>query len=55
MCNCEALKNIGVDYSNDLNRDKIQKWVDSSKVIRKNFPDQTEEIISQLMIRHNMG
>ena len=55
MCNCEALKNIGVDYSNDLNREKIQKWVDSSKVIRKNFPDQTEEIISQLMIRHNMG
>ena len=54
MCNCEALKNIGVDYSYDLSREKIQKWVDSSKIIHKYFPDQAEEIISHLMIQHTV-
>lgn len=54
MCNCEALKNIGVDYSYDLSREKIQKWVDSSKIIHKYFPDQAEEIISHLMTQHSV-
>ncbi|MFV0175938.1 glycosyl transferase [Empedobacter falsenii] len=50
LCNCEALKMIGVDYSYDLNVQQLQCWVDSSKIIDIYFPDQTEKIIQNVML-----
>lgn len=50
LCNCEALKMIGVDYSYDLNVAQLQRWVDSNKIIEKDFPDQTEEIIQKVIL-----
>lgn len=49
LCNCEALKMIGVDYSYDLNVQQLQRWVDSNKIIEKDFPDQAEEIIQKVI------
>ncbi|GGE98238.1 conserved hypothetical protein [Chishuiella changwenlii] len=54
LCNCEALKRIGVDYSLDLEIDKIQKWVDSSKLVLRDFPDQSEEIIDYIFHHHSL-
>ena len=50
LCNCEALKQIGVDYAFDLDKTKIQCWVDSTKIIDKDFPDETEEIINRVIL-----
>lgn len=50
LCNCEALKNIGVDYAFELDKVKIQKWVDQTKIIEVDFPDQTEEIIQKVIL-----
>ena len=41
---------IGVDYSYDLNVQQLQCWVDSNKIIEKDFPDQTEEIIQKVIL-----
>lgn len=50
LCNCVALKRLEVDYSYDLNIEKLQRWVDSSKIIDIYFPDQTEKIIQNVML-----
>lgn len=50
LCNCIALKRLEVDYSYDLNIEKLQRWVDSSKIIDIYFPDQTEKIIQNVML-----
>lgn len=50
LCNCEALKQLGIDYSYDLNVNQLQKWVDSNKIIEKDFPDQTEKIIQKVIL-----
>lgn len=50
LCNCEALKQIDVDYSYDLNVEQLQRWVDLNKIIEKEFPDQTEEIIQKVIL-----
>ncbi len=41
---------IGVDYSYDLNVEQLQRWVDSNKIIEKDFPDQIEEIIQKVIL-----
>lgn len=50
LCNCEALKRIGIDYAYDLNIELLQRWVDSNKIIEKDFPDQTEAIIQKIIL-----
>ncbi|MFV0144440.1 glycosyl transferase [Empedobacter falsenii] len=50
LCNCEALKRLGVDCSYDLNIEMLQRWADSTKIIDIYFPDQTEKIIQNVML-----
>ncbi|WP_413533530.1 glycosyltransferase family protein [Empedobacter brevis] len=50
LCNCEALKKIDIDYSYDLDIEKLQRWTDSNKIITRNFPDQTEQIIQKVIL-----
>lgn len=50
LCNCEALKQIGVAFSYDLNLEKIQRWADSFKIIEKDFPDQSYEIAKKIFL-----
>ncbi len=54
-CNAAALEKMGVPVLKKLHlkyEDKIMDWLDSSKVIPVDYPDETEQIIDKLLEKH---
>lgn len=52
LCNSIALKDLGIDYSLEFDIVKLQKWVDSGKIISVDYPDQTDQIIIDLVSKY---
>jgi len=54
ICNAQALSNLGVSVSPEFNLSilgELQRWVDNPFDIRIDFPDQTEDIIRDQILR----
>ncbi|MCD6067772.1 MAG: glycosyltransferase-distantly-related protein [Bacteroidetes bacterium] len=54
-CNAAMLKSMGVPVIKKLNkkfREDIAEWIDSSKVVKVNYPDMTEQIIDTIITNH---
>ncbi|MBK7128408.1 MAG: glycosyl transferase [Crocinitomicaceae bacterium] len=54
-CNAAMLSSMGVTVINKLNKKfhtEIQKWLDSKKVVKVNYPDNTDEIIDTIITNH---
>lgn len=53
-CNAAAAEQLGLPIVKQIDEnlvDKLRKWVDSEEKITMNFPDETEQIISDLVKR----
>ena len=52
LCNAAALKEMGVPVLKTFktgNAEKIVEWIENGKVIEVNYPDNTEEIINNIL------
>ena len=49
LCNCEALKKMGVKYAYDLDQEQLQLWVDSNHVVHRDYPDNTEMVLTSIL------
>jgi len=55
QCNAAALKEMGVPVMKRLkeeNLDKIKNWIIEGRIIKVDFPDQTEEILNKILVDH---
>jgi len=55
QCNAQALKEMGVPVIKNLKRKhlpKIKEWLQSMEVIPINYPDNTEDIIDSILLKH---
>ena len=52
QCNAAALKDMGVPVIKSLKLkyvDKITKWIETGKIIKVDYPDNTEQIINKIL------
>lgn len=55
VCNAEAAKRLGVSVINNLSDNffnKLKKWVEEEKPIKVDFPDETADIIENIISVH---
>ena len=57
QCNAAALKDMGVPVIKSLklkHADKIIKWIETGKIIKVDYPDNTEQIINEILAEHSI-
>lgn len=56
QCNAAALKDMDVPVIKSLklkHAGKIKKWIETGKIIKVDYPDNTEEIINKILAEHS--
>jgi uncharacterized protein (TIGR00661 family) len=55
QCNAAMLKSMGVSVVKSIkekNHEKISDWLETSNIVRMNYPDQTDMIVEQICTNH---
>ncbi|MFA9388370.1 MAG: glycosyltransferase family protein [Prolixibacteraceae bacterium] len=55
LCNATFLEYMGVKVIHRLKKDKnvLDEWIESSSVIKINYPDQTRDLFQQIVAKHH--